>query len=58
MTQAPVAQLVGQDSRDLLCVALLNQRIIDDDVLLPGHAKEVGIAMGASLAAVNDEQLS
>lgn len=58
VAQAPVAQLVGQNSGDFLRVALLNQSVVDNDVLLPGHAKEVGIAVCASLAAVNDEQLS
>lgn len=58
VAQTPVAQFMGQDSGDLLRFALLNQGVIDNDVLLPGHAKEVSIAVCASLAAVDDEQLS
>jgi hypothetical protein len=57
VAQAPVAEFVGKNGDDLVALALLNQGIVDDNVFLPGQAKEVGIAVGATLAAVNDVQL-
>lgn len=57
VAQTPVTQLVGKNSGNLLCVALLNQSVIDDNVLLPGHAEEVGIAVRAPLATINNKQL-
>lgn len=45
-----------QDGDNLIGLTLLNQSVVDDDVLLPGQAKEVGIAVGAALATVNDIQ--
>lgn len=57
VTQAPVAEFVGQHSDNLLFLALLDQGVVDDDVLLPGQTEEIGIAVGAALAAVDDVQL-
>ncbi len=57
VAQAPVAELMGENSHNLLSLALLNQGVIDDNMLLPRETKEVGIAMGAALAAVNHIQL-
>ena len=57
MTQLPVTQFVRKNCNNLLGLALLDQGIVDDNVLLPGHAKEVGVAVGAALAAINDVQL-
>lgn len=57
MAQAPVAKLVGENSNDLLGLALLDQSVVDDNVLLPGKTKEVGIAVGAALASINDVEL-
>lgn len=57
MTQLPVTQLVRKNSNNLLGLALLNQGIVDNNVLLPGHAEEVSVAVGATLATVNDVQL-
>lgn len=57
VAQAPVAELVAQHSNNLLRFSLLDQGIIDDNVLLPWQAVEVGIAVGTALAAVNDVQL-
>ena len=57
MTQLPVTQLVRKNSNNLLGLALLDQGIINDNVLLPGHAEEVSVAVGAALAAINDVQL-
>lgn len=57
VTQLPVTKLMGKDSDDLLALALLNQGIVDDNVLLPGETKEVGVGVGAALAAVNDVEL-
>lgn len=53
----PVAQLVRQHGDDLLGLALLNQRVVDDNVLLPRQAEEVRVAVGAALAPVDDVQL-
>lgn len=47
---------MSQNGSDFLGFALLDQGIIDDNVLLPWQAKEVGVAMRASLASVNDIQ--
>lgn len=52
-----MSELVREHRNDLLGVALLYQSIVDDNVLLPREAKEVGIAVSAALAAVNDEEL-
>ena len=57
VAQAPVAQLVTQDGDHLLGLALLDQGIIEDDVLLPGESVKVGVAVGAALATVDDVQL-
>lgn len=57
MTQLPVTQLVCKNGNNLLGLALFDQGIVDDNVLLPGHAEEVGVAVGAALAAINDVQL-
>lgn len=56
VAKTPVTKLVSQDSRDFLLLALLDQGIVDDNVLLPGETKEVGVAVCAALAAVDDEQ--
>ena len=52
-----MAELVGENSDDLLGLALLNERVVNDNVLLPGETKEVGIAVGAALASINDIEL-
>jgi len=57
MAQAPVSEFVGKNGNNLLGLALLNQSVIDDDMLLPGQSKEIGVAMRAALAAVDDVQL-
>lgn len=57
VAQTPVAQLVAQHSDNLLWLALLDQSIVEDDVLLPRQTIEVGIAVSTALAAVNDMQL-
>lgn len=57
MAETPVAKLVAQHSNNLLRLGLLNQGIVDNNVLLPWQAVEVGIAVGTTLAAVNDMQL-
>jgi hypothetical protein len=48
---------VSKNSNNLIRVALLNESIVDDDVLLPGETKEIGVGVGASLASVNDIEL-
>lgn len=57
VAQAPVSQLVCQDSSYLLSFTLFNQGIVDDNVLLPGQTEKVGVAVRASLATINDIQL-
>lgn len=52
-----MAQFMRQDSYDLLGLALLDEGIIDNNVLLPGHSKEIGVAVGAPLTAINHVQL-
>lgn len=51
---APVAQLVGEDGFDFGDGGLFDQGVVDDDLLLPGQTREVGVAVRASLAAVDD----
>ena len=50
----PVAKLVGEDGNDLLDLALLNQGVKDDNVLAPGKAVKVGVAMRATLGTVDN----
>lgn len=57
VTKLPVTKLVGKNGNNLLRLALLDQGIVDDNVLLPGEAKEVGVGVGAALAAVDDVEL-
>lgn len=57
MTKAPVAELVCENGHDLLGFTLLDEGVVDDDVLLPWQTKEVGVAVGASLASINDVEL-
>lgn len=52
-----MAELVCENCHDLLGFALLDEGVVDDDVLLPRKAEEVGIAVGASLASINDVEL-
>jgi hypothetical protein len=48
---------VSKNSNNLIRLALLNESIVDDDVLLPGETKEIGVGVGASLASINDIEL-
>lgn len=57
MAQTPVTELVAQDGDHLLWLALLQQGIINDNVLLPGQTIEVSITVGTALAAIDDVQL-
>lgn len=57
MTKAPVAELVCENCHDLLGLALLDEGVVDDDVLLPWQTKEVGVAVCASLASINNVEL-
>jgi len=59
MVHLPVPKLVRQNSLDFLFRALLQQCVVDDDLLLanPGESGEVGVAVGAAFAAINDLQL-
>lgn len=45
-----------QDGDNLIGLALFNQSVVDDDVLFPRQTKEVGIAVGAALATVDNIQ--
>lgn len=57
MTKLPVTELVCEDSDDLFRLALLNQSVVDDNVLLPGETKEIGVRVGAALAAIDNVEL-
>jgi hypothetical protein len=48
---------MSKNGNDFLCLALLNQSIINDNVLLPRHAEEVGVRMSTSLASIDDIKL-
>ena len=52
--ETPMAELMAEDSDHFLRIALLDQSVIDDDMLLPWQTKKVCIAVSAPLAAVND----
>lgn len=52
-----MAQFVSKNSNNLIGLALLNESIVDDNVLLPGETKEIGVGVGASLASINDIEL-
>lgn len=51
-----MTKFVTQNSNDLIRLALLNQSIVDDNVLLPGQTKEVRVAVRTPLATVDDIQ--
>jgi len=57
VTKLPVAQFVSKNSNNLIRLALLDESIVDNNVLLPGEAKEIGVGVGASLASINDIEL-
>lgn len=54
VSKTPVTKLVCKNSYNFLSLALLNQGIVNDNVLLPWHAEEVGVTVSTSLASVND----
>lgn len=54
MTKAPVTELVGENSDNLLGLALLDEGVVDDNVLLPWETEKVGVAVSAALASIND----
>lgn len=56
VTKTPMAQLMAQNSDNFLGLALFNQSIIDNYVLLPGEAIEICIAVRAPLASINNVQ--
>lgn len=57
VAKLPVTEFVSKDSDDLFRLTLLNKSIVDDNVLLPGETKEIGVGVGASLASINDVEL-
>lgn len=48
---------MAQHCNNLLRLALLEQSVIDDDVLLPRKTVEVSVTVSTALAAINDVQL-
>ena len=54
---APVTELMGQHRLDFLVGALFEKRVEDDNLLFPWKSREVGIAVRAPLAPVDDLQL-
>ena len=51
-----MAKLVAQHCNHLLRLALFDQGVVDDNMLLPGQTEEVGITVGTALAAVDHKQ--
>ena len=49
-----MTQFMTQHSHNLLCLTLLDQRVVNDDMLLPWQSIEVRIAMRTPFAPVND----
>ncbi len=58
VAQFPVAELVSDNGRYLCRAHLLNQRVKDDNVLLPGKSKEECIRVRAARAPVRDMDLA
>jgi len=57
MPETPVTKLMCQYRNNFLCLALLNQGVINHNMLLPWHAKEISIAVSTSLATINNIKL-
>ena len=57
MSFTPVAQFVREDGLHLLRLGLLDERVVDDDLFLPGQTCEIGIRVRGALRAVDDLQL-
>lgn len=55
--KVPVAELVGEDGLDLGGGALVEEGVVEDDLLGPGQAVEVGVRVRRALAAVDDVQV-
>lgn len=53
----PVSQFVAEYGGNLFGVALFNQGIVNDNVLAPGKAIEVGVAVCAPLRPVDDIEM-
>lgn len=51
-----MTELVREDGNNFLFLALLNQCVIDDNVLLPRKTEEISVTMRAALTAIDDEQ--
>ena len=51
-----MTKLVTQNSNNLVWLALLNQSVVDNNVLLPGQTEKVRVAVRTPLATVNDIQ--
>ena len=52
-----MTELVCENCHDLLSFTLLDEGVVDDDVLLPWQTEEVGIAVSASLASIDNVEL-
>ena len=57
MAHFPVAEFVREDGFDFFDFGFLDESVVDDNFLLPGQAGEVGVAVRAALAAVDDVEL-
>lgn len=57
MSKLPVTKLVSKHCSNLVWGVAFNQSVVENNVLLPGQTKEVGIGMAATLATVDDEEL-
>ena len=57
MRQAPMAKFVTKHCFDLFRLTLFDERVVNNDVLLPWQAEEVSIAVCASFAAVDGEEV-
>jgi len=52
-----VTELVGEDGLDLGGGRLLEKSVVEDNLLGPRQAVEVGVRVGRALAAVNDVEV-
>ena len=57
VAKLPMTKFVTKHSNNLLGLALLKKSVVDDNVLLPRQAVEVGVGVCAALAAIDNVEL-
>ena len=57
VAQAPMTEFVAQYCNDFFRLTLLNERVVNDDMFLPGKPIKVSVTVSTSLATVDDIKL-